>query len=62
MTTDPSGGGIVLLGWLLIWPGAAVALVVLPLGTAGSARGASSAWALGGVVAAAALARAVARD
>lgn len=62
MTTDPSGGGIVLLGWLLIWPAAAVALVVLPLGTAGSARGASSAWALGGVVAAAALARAVARD
>jgi hypothetical protein len=61
MATDPSGGGAVLLGWLLIWPAAAAALVALPLGGA-SAHGASSAWAVAEVVAAAALFRAVARD
>jgi hypothetical protein len=62
MSTDPSGGGAVLLGWLLIWPAAAVALVALPLGGAGSAHGASQAWAVVGVVAAAVLARVLARD
>jgi hypothetical protein len=61
MATDPSGGGAVLLAWLLIWPAAAAALVALPLAGA-SAHGASSAWAVAEVVAAAALFRAVARD
>ena len=62
MATDPSGGGAVLLGWLLMWPAAAAALVVLPLGRAGSAHWASPAWAVAEVVAAAVLARMLARD
>ncbi len=62
MSTDPSGGGVVLLGWLLMWPALAAALVALPLGTAGSAHGASQAWAVVEVVAAVGLARALARD
>jgi hypothetical protein len=62
MSTDPSGGGIVLLGWLLVWPAAAAALVALPLGGAGSAHRASAAWAVAEVVVAVALARALARD
>jgi hypothetical protein len=62
MTSDPSGGGIVLLGWLLMWPAAAAVLVALPLGGAGTAHGASSAWSVAELIAAAALARALARD
>jgi hypothetical protein len=62
MSTDPSGGGAVLLGWLLMWPAAAAALVALPLGGAGSAHAASPAWAVAEVVAAVMLARVLARD
>jgi hypothetical protein len=62
MSTDPSGGGAVLLGWLLMWPAAAAALVALPLGGAGSAHAASPAWAVAEVVAAVVLARVLARD
>jgi hypothetical protein len=29
--TDPSGGGLVLLGWLLLWPAVAVAVVYIPV-------------------------------
>jgi hypothetical protein len=29
--TDPSGGGLVLLGWLLLWPAVAVAVVYVPV-------------------------------
>jgi hypothetical protein len=45
-----------------MWPALAAALVVLPLAGAGSAHGASQAWAVVEVVAAIGLARAVARD
>jgi hypothetical protein len=31
VTTDPSGGGLVLLGWLLLWPAAASAIVYVPV-------------------------------
>lgn len=31
VTTDPSGGGLVLLGWLLFWPAAASAIVYVPV-------------------------------
>lgn len=31
VTTDPSGGGLVLLGWLLLWPAVASALVYVPV-------------------------------
>jgi hypothetical protein len=30
VTTDPSGGGLVLLGWLLFWPALASAIVYVP--------------------------------
>lgn len=62
MSTDPSGGGAVLLGWLLMWPAVAAALVALPLAGAGSAHAASPAWAVAEVIAAATLAGALARD
>ena len=62
MSADPSGGGIMLLGWLVLWPAAAAALVVLPLGGAGAAHRASLAWAVVALVVAAILARRVARD
>ncbi|HET6864995.1 MAG TPA: hypothetical protein VFH80_03695 [Solirubrobacteraceae bacterium] len=31
VTTDPSGGGLVLLGWLLFWPAVATAIVYVPV-------------------------------
>jgi hypothetical protein len=31
VTTDPSGGGLVLLGWLLFWPAVASAIVYVPV-------------------------------
>lgn len=31
VTSDPSGGGIVLLGWLLLWPAVAAAVVYVPV-------------------------------
>ncbi len=31
VTSDPSGGGLVLLGWLLIWPAVAAATVFVPV-------------------------------
>ena len=62
MSSDPSGGGVLLLGWVLMWPALAAALVTLPLAGATSAHGASQAWAVVEVVAAIGLARAVARD
>jgi hypothetical protein len=62
MSADPSGGGILLLGWLVLWPAAAAALVVLPLGGAGAAHRASLAWAVVALVVAVILARRVARD
>jgi hypothetical protein len=31
VTTDPSGGGLVLLGWLLLWPAVAGAIVYVPV-------------------------------
>jgi hypothetical protein len=31
VTSDPSGGGLVLLGWLLAWPAVAVAIVSVPV-------------------------------
>lgn len=30
VTSDPSGGGLVLLGWLLLWPAVAAAIVYVP--------------------------------
>lgn len=30
VTSDPSGGGLVLLGWLLFWPAVASAIVYVP--------------------------------
>ena len=62
MSSDPSGGGAVLLGWLLLWPALAAALVVLPLGGASAAHGASGAWVVIDVAAAVILARMLARD
>ncbi|MBV9802988.1 MAG: hypothetical protein JO130_07365, partial [Solirubrobacterales bacterium] len=29
--SDPSGGGLVLLGWLALWPGVAAAIVYIPV-------------------------------
>jgi hypothetical protein len=31
VTSDPSGGGIVLLGWLALWPAVAAAIVYVPV-------------------------------
>ncbi|HSC03080.1 MAG TPA: hypothetical protein VLC49_07165 [Solirubrobacteraceae bacterium] len=31
VTSDPSGGGLVLLGWLLLWPAAASAIIYVPV-------------------------------
>ncbi len=31
VTSDPSGGGLVLLGWLLLWPAVAAAIVYIPV-------------------------------
>lgn len=31
VTSDPSGGGLVLLGWLLLWPAVAAAIVYVPV-------------------------------
>jgi hypothetical protein len=31
VSSDPSGGGLVLLGWLLLWPAVAVAVVYVPV-------------------------------
>jgi hypothetical protein len=31
VTSDPSGGGLVLLGWLLAWPALAIAIVYVPV-------------------------------
>jgi hypothetical protein len=62
MATDPSGGGVILLAWLLLWPAAAAALVALPLAAAGTGHTASTTWAVIELLAAAGLARAVARD
>jgi hypothetical protein len=62
MATDPSGGGAILLAWLLLWPAAAAALVALPLAGAGTGQTASTTWAVIELLAAAGLARAVARD
>jgi hypothetical protein len=41
VTTDPSGGGLVLLGWLLFWPAVASAIVYVPVRaiTVGSTAG-----------------------
>ena len=46
MATDPSGGGVILLAWLLLWPAAAAALVALPLAAAGTGHTASTTWAV----------------
>jgi hypothetical protein len=62
MGSDPSGGGALLLGWLLMWPAAAAVLVALPLGETSAAHGASTAWAVVDMIAAAVLALLLARD
>jgi hypothetical protein len=62
MSSDPSGGGAVLLAWVLVWPAAAAALVALPLGSAGTAHAASGSWALAEVTVAVLLGRLLARD
>ncbi len=62
MGSDPSGGGALLLGWLLMWPAAAAVLVALPLGETSAAHGASAAWAVVDMVAAVVLALLLARD
>lgn len=62
MGSDPSGGGLFLLGWLVMWPAVAAALVALPLAGAHAAHGATLGWAVLDLIAAAGLARALARD
>ena len=62
MGSDPSGGGALLLGWLLMWPAVAAVLVALPLGARSAVHGASAAWAVVDLVAAVVLALLLARD
>lgn len=62
MSTDPSGGGLVLLGWLAMWPALAAALVAVPLGGAAAAHHAAAAWAVVEVGVTAALLLALGRD
>jgi hypothetical protein len=62
MSTDPSGGGLVLLGWLVMWPALAAGLVALPLATATAAHHASAVWAVTELAVTAALLAALGRD
>jgi hypothetical protein len=62
MSTDPSGGGLVLLGWLVMWPALAAGLLALPLGAATAAHHASPAWVVTEVAVTAALLVALGRD
>jgi hypothetical protein len=62
MSSDPSGGGVILLGWVILWPAVAAVLVALSLGRAAAAHGTSVVWAVIDLAVAAVLVRLLARD